>query len=54
MCGDGYAFSYYPRFNGPQDLAYDLAETGYKFSDLGEDQVNYLMGYDINLEKPEA
>lgn len=30
----------------------DLAETGYKFSDLGEDQVNYLMGYDINLEKP--
>ncbi len=29
MCGDGYAFSYYPRFNGPQDLAYDLAETGF-------------------------
>ncbi len=30
----------------------DLAETGYKFGALGEDQVNYLMGYDINLEKP--
>ena len=29
MCGDGYAFSYYPRFNGPQDLAYDLADTGF-------------------------
>lgn len=29
MCGDGYAFSYYPRFNGPQDLAYDLAEVGF-------------------------
>ena len=29
MCGDGYAFSYYPRFNGPQDLAYDLADVGF-------------------------
>jgi len=29
MCGDGYALSYYPRFNGPQDLAYDLAEAGF-------------------------
>ncbi len=29
MCGDGYAFSYYPYFNGPQDLGYDLAEVGF-------------------------
>ncbi len=29
MCGDGYAFSYYPHFNGPQDLGYDLAEVGF-------------------------
>ncbi len=29
MCGDGYAFSYYPQFNGPQDLGYDLAELGF-------------------------
>ena len=29
MCGDGYAFSYYPRFNGPQDLAYDLRDVGF-------------------------
>ena len=29
MCGDGYAFSYYPRFNGPQDMAYDLADVGF-------------------------
>ena len=29
MCGDGYAFSYYPRFNGPQDMGYDLAELGF-------------------------
>jgi len=29
MCGDGYAFSYYPRFNGPQDMGYDLAEVGF-------------------------
>lgn len=29
MCGDGYAFSYYPRFNGPQDMGYDLADVGF-------------------------
>jgi len=29
MCGDGYEFSYYPRFNGPQDLGYDLCELGF-------------------------
>ena len=30
----------------------DLAESGYKFSALGEDQVNFLMGYDVNTGKP--
>lgn len=30
----------------------DLAEAGYKFCQLGEDQVNYLMGYDVNTGKP--
>lgn len=29
MCGDGYEFSYYPCFNGPQDMGYDLAELGF-------------------------
>lgn len=29
MCGEGYAFSYWPHFNGPQDLGYDLAEAGF-------------------------
>jgi len=29
MCGEGYSFSYYPRFNGPQDLGYDLQELGF-------------------------
>lgn len=29
MCGEGYKLSYYPRFNSPQDLAYDLAELGF-------------------------
>lgn len=29
MCGDGYKFSYYPMFNGPQDMGYDLAELGF-------------------------
>ena len=29
MCGDGYAFSYYPRFNGPQDMGYDLVDIGF-------------------------
>ena len=30
----------------------DLAEAGYKFCALGEDQVNLLMGYDVNTGKP--
>jgi len=29
MCGEGYAYSYYPRFNSPRDLGYDLAELGF-------------------------
>ncbi len=29
MCGEGYAPSYYPHFNSPQDLGYDLCELGY-------------------------
>lgn len=29
MCGEGYAFSYYPYFNSPQDLGYDLQELGF-------------------------
>lgn len=29
MAGDGYDISYYPMFNSPQDLGYDLAELGF-------------------------
>ncbi len=29
MCGDGYALSYYPMFNSPQEMGYDLVELGY-------------------------
>ncbi len=29
MCGEGYDFSYYPRFNSPQDLGYDLRDIGF-------------------------
>jgi len=29
MCGEGYELSYFPMFNGPQDLAYDLVEVGF-------------------------
>lgn len=29
MCGEGYDFSYYPYFNGPQDMGYDLVELGF-------------------------
>ncbi len=29
MAGEGYALSYYPRFNVPQELGYDLVELGY-------------------------
>lgn len=28
MCGDGFSFSYYPMFNGPQDLGLDLVDIG--------------------------
>lgn len=30
----------------------DMGEAGYKFSNLGEDQINLLMGYDVNTGKP--
>lgn len=29
MCGEGYDLSYYPTFNSPQDVGYDLIELGY-------------------------
>ena len=29
MCGEGYDISYYPTFNSPQDLGYDLVEMGF-------------------------
>lgn len=29
MCGEGYNFTYYPTFNGPQDMGYDLVELGF-------------------------
>ncbi|MEE0944076.1 MAG: CapA family protein [Clostridia bacterium] len=29
MCGDGYELSYYPNFNSPRDVGYDLLEVGY-------------------------
>lgn len=29
MCGEGYEISYYPMFNSPQELGYDLQELGY-------------------------
>ncbi len=29
MAGEGWDFSYYPTFNGPQDMGYDLVDLGY-------------------------
>lgn len=29
MCGDGWEFSYYPMFNGPQDMGLDLVDLGF-------------------------
>ncbi len=29
MCGDGYSLSWYPRFNSPQEVGYDLVEMGF-------------------------
>lgn len=45
MAGDDYKFSYYPRFNGPRDMGYDLVDSGFDIIniannhmlDMGED-----------------
>lgn len=29
MCGEGFELSYYPMFNGPQDMGYDLVDLGF-------------------------
>ena len=39
MCGDGYAFSYYPTFNGPQDMVYDLAELGFDIVNIANNHM---------------
>ena len=39
MCGEGYAFSYYPRFNGPQDMGYDLADVGFDIVNIANNHM---------------
>ncbi len=39
MCGDGYEFDYYPTFNGPQDMGYDLCELGFDVVNLANNHM---------------
>lgn len=39
MCGEGYDLSYYPMFNGPQDLGYDLVETGFDIINIANNHM---------------
>lgn len=58
MCGDGFPFSYYPRFNGPQDLGHDLKEIGFNviniannhMLDKGAEGLNATMDFWNSLE----
>ena len=49
MCGDGYEFTYYPMFNGPQDMGYDLVELG--FDVIGMANNHMLDKGNVGLEK---
>lgn len=39
MCGEGYELSYYPMFNGPQDLGYDLVEIGFDIINIANNHM---------------
>ena len=39
MCGEGYEFSYYPTFNGPQDMGLDLVDLGYDVVSLANNHM---------------
>lgn len=52
MCGNGYAFSYYPGFNGPQDMGYDLVELGFDIVSIAN---NHMLdkgsaGLELNID----
>jgi poly-gamma-glutamate synthesis protein (capsule biosynthesis protein) len=39
MTGDGYKFSYYPRFNGPCDMGYDLIDSGFDIINIANNHM---------------
>jgi hypothetical protein len=39
MAGDNYEFSYYPRFNGPQDMGYDLIDSGFDIINIANNHM---------------
>ena len=49
MCGDGYQFTYYPTFNGPQDMGYDLVELGFDVVNIANNHM--LDKSSLGLEK---
>jgi len=40
MCGEGYEISYYPHFNSPRDLGYDLVDVGFDVVNIAN---NHMM-----------
>lgn len=49
MCGEGYNFTYWPTFNGPQDMGHDLVELG--FDVVGMANNHMLDKSSVGLEK---
>lgn len=39
MAGDGYNFSYYPRFNSPQDMGHDLVDLGFDIINIANNHM---------------
>jgi len=39
MCGEGYSLSYYPMFNSPQELGYDLYELGFDIINIANNHM---------------
>lgn len=39
MCGEGYSLSYYPMFNSPQELGYDLKELGFDIVNISNNHM---------------
>lgn len=52
MCGEGYELSYYPMFNSPQDVGYDLVELGFDVVNIANNHMldKGAAGLDATIE----